>query len=244
MGGNLPHNWIILNKQNVPVLIIFFFGKRFEVLHRFIRIAGKGGGGEPKNSGFTAKAPSMPLHEAVLTGNEKAVKRHIDANSDLSEKDAFGSTALHAAAALGKTEIAALLIAAGVDVNAKDAYGSTPLNVAATFGNTAIAKSLIEGGADLGAVSGDGSTALHTAAFFGRTEIVRALLDAGVELNIKNNYGATPLANVSAPFDQMKPIYDQVSKDLGPLGLKLDYDELKAARPVIAQMLKDYAHER
>ncbi len=128
-------------------------------------------------------------------------------------------------------------IAAGSDLNKLDDYGSGPLNVAATFDRTEAALRLIKGGADLNAKSGDGSTPLHTAAFFGRTEIVEALLTAGVDTSLRNNYGSTALESVIAPFDQVKMIYDQLSRDLGPFGLKLDYDKLEASRPVIAEMI-------
>jgi hypothetical protein len=37
----------------------------------------------------------------------------------------------------------------------------------------------------------------------------------------------------------VKPIYDQISRDLGALGLKLDYDRLEKTRPVVAKMLED-----
>jgi methionine synthase I (cobalamin-dependent) len=131
-------------------------------------------------------------------------------------------------------------IAAGSDLNVKDDYGSTPLNIAVTFEKTEIAKLLIDAGADLSIQSADGSTALHTASFLGRTELVEALLKAGADTEAQNSFGSTPLASIEVPFEQAKPIYDQLSKDLGPLGFKLDYDELENARPVIAEMIKTY----
>ena len=129
-------------------------------------------------------------------------------------------------------------IAAGSNLNKKDQYGSTPLTVAATFGRTELARLLIEGGADLTATSADGSTPLHTAAFFCRTEIVKMLLDAGSDKSIKNSYGSTAFESVAGPFEQVKPIYEQLNKDMGPFGLKLNYEELEATRPIIAEMLK------
>ena len=129
-------------------------------------------------------------------------------------------------------------IKAGTDLNAKDAYGSTPLIIAATFGKTEVAKALIEAGADVNITNNDGGTALHSAAFLCRTEIVRTLLDNGIDKNIKNNFGSTALESVLAPFDVVKGIYDQFSKDLGPLGLKLDYEQIEKTRPVIAEMLQ------
>lgn len=129
-------------------------------------------------------------------------------------------------------------IAAGSDLNKKDAYGSTALIIATTFGKTDVAKALIEAGAKLNITNNDGSTALHTAAFLCRTEIVKALLDNGADKSILNNYGSTALASVSDSFEKVRPIYDQFGKDLGPFGLKLDFDHLEATRPVIAKMLQ------
>lgn len=154
----------------------------------------------------TTKAPAVGIHEAAFMGNESALRQHIDAASDLNEKDQ---------------------------------YGSTPLIIATTFNKTEIALLLIEAGADLSVTGNDGSTALHTAAFLCRTEIVEALLSKGADKTTKNNYGSTALESISTPFETVKPIYDQLSKDLGPLGFKLDYDYLESTRPLIADMLSE-----
>ncbi len=129
-------------------------------------------------------------------------------------------------------------IAAKTDLNQKDGFGSAPLTIAATFGKTEVAKALIEAGADLNITSADGSAPLHTASFFGYTEIVKQLLAKKADLSIRNSFGATALESVSVPFDQVKAVYDQVGKDLGPLGLKLNYAKIEAARPVIADMIR------
>ena len=84
----------------------------------------------------------------------------------------------------------------------------------------------------------EGSTPLHTAAFLCRTEIVRMLLDHGADKTLRNVYGSTPLESVAGPFEEVKGIYDVFSRDLGPLGLKLDYRYLEETRPVIADMLR------
>jgi len=130
-------------------------------------------------------------------------------------------------------------IKAGTDLNAKDAYGSTPLIIAATFGKTEVAKALIDAGADVNITNNDGGTALHSAAFLCRTEIVEALLNSGVDISIRNNFGSTALESVLAPFDVVRSIYEQFSKDLGPLGLKLDYEQIEKTRLVIAKMIQN-----
>ena len=145
---------------------------------------------------------------------------------------------IHAAAFMGNLEAIQQHIKAGSDLNEKDEYGSSPLTIAATFGKTEVARALIEAGADMNCRSNDGSTPLHTAAFFCRIEIVEALLNKGADKNLRNNYGSTALESISGPFDNVKGIYDQISKDLGPLGFKLDYEHVKETRPRIAEMLR------
>ena len=139
---------------------------------------------------------------------------------------------------LGNLKTVEQHISAGSDLNKKDDYGSTPLMIAATFGKTDVAKALISGGANLNLKAADGSTALHTAAFFCRTEIVEALINAKADKNVKNNYGSTALESVLAPFETVKPIYEQLNKDLGPFGLKLNYEQLEKTRPIVANLLK------
>lgn len=145
---------------------------------------------------------------------------------------------IHMAALMGDVKAIHQHILAGSDLNKKDEYGSTPLIIAATFGKTDVARALVEAGADVNRPNNEGSTPLHIATFFCRPEIVKILLDHGADKNLKNNFGSTALESITVPFDSVRSIYDQFSKDLGPLGLKLDYKYIKATRPKIAEMLK------
>ncbi len=158
-----------------------------------------------QKTGDSPDSPKMTIHEAAFLGNVASMKKHIEAKSDLDQKDAYGSSPLTIATIFNKPEIAKLLIDAGADVNIKSADGSTPL---------------------------------HSAAFFCRTDIVEILLAKGADTDARNNYGSTALESISAPFQDVKPFYDQISKDLGPLGLKLDYQQIEETRPVIAEMIK------
>jgi hypothetical protein len=116
--------------------------------------------------------------------------------------------------------------------------GSSPLITATAFGQTEAAKALIDAGADVNFKNNEGSTALHTAAVFCRTEIVKALLDNGADKDVRNNAGRTALDAVEGPFEDIKPIYDQLRAALGPLGIELDYEHIKMTRPKIAEMLR------
>lgn len=130
-------------------------------------------------------------------------------------------------------------ISAGSDLNEKDPFGgSSPLITAAVFNKPEMAKLLIDAGADINFQNNDGSTALISAAFFGRPEIVKMLLDKGADKTIKNKYNTTALDNVTAPFADVKDVYDVMGNMLAPMGLKLDYAYLEKIRPEIAQMLK------
>lgn len=146
---------------------------------------------------------------------------------------------IHTATFLGDLEAIHQHIKAGSNLDERDpSAGSSPLISAAVFGKTEVARALIEAGADVNLRNNEGSTALHTAAFLCRTEIVEMLLDNGADKNIKNNFGSTALESIAVPFNNVKGIYDQFSKDLGPLGFKLDYEHVKETRPRIAEMLR------
>ena len=167
----------------------------------------KAGENDPSSvSEKEVKTPNIDIHSATLLGDLDAIQQHIQAGSDLDEKE--------------------------------PTLGSTPLISAAVFGKTEIAKALIEGGADVNLQNNDGSTALHSAAFLCRLEIVEMLLENGADKELLSNFGSTALQSVSPPFADVKYIYEQFSKDLGPLGFKLDYAYVEETRPIIAGMLR------
>lgn len=146
---------------------------------------------------------------------------------------------LHTAVITANQEAVQQHIKAGSNLDEKDPFGgSSPLITAALFGRTEIAKDLIDAGAKINFTNNEGSTALHTAAFFCETETVKLLLENGADKTIKNKYGATALESVSAPYSEVKSIYEMMQKSLAPMGLKLDFQEIEETRPVVAEMLK------
>lgn len=151
---------------------------------------------------------------------------------------------IHTAAMTGDVAAMKKFIDAKSDLNEKDPYGATPLSITATFNQPEITKILLEAGADVNTQVADGSTALHVAAFFGREDIVQMILSSGVDTRIRNSFGVTAYESIQGPFESVKMIYDQLAKDLGPLGLKLDYDQIKASRPVISQMIATHQNAR
>ena len=147
---------------------------------------------------------------------------------------------LHEAVLKGNLEAVQQHIAAGSDLDEKDPEsGASPLITAAVFGEVEVAKALIAAGADVNhRQTSDGGTPLHTAAFLCHSEIVEDLLNNGANKNARNNNGHTALESVAGPFDEVMWVYVLLEEVLGPMGLKLDYKRIEAARPKIAEMLR------
>ena len=71
--------------------------------------------------------PEMDIHTAIMSDNLEIVKQHIEAGTDINQKDALsGSTPLISAAMFGKTDIAKALIDAGADLTLKIMMGLQP----------------------------------------------------------------------------------------------------------------------
>ncbi|EDP70856.1 ankyrin repeat domain protein [Flavobacteriales bacterium ALC-1] len=108
---------------------------------------------ETKNTTAISKqkiaTPSVDIHAAVLTGNLEAVKQHIEAGTDINQKEAMsGSTPLMSAATFNKPKIAKVLINANADLSIKNNDGGTALHTAAFFGRLEIVQLLIDAKAD------------------------------------------------------------------------------------------------
>ena len=197
-----------------------------------------------QKSNFRSVFNTLLLAAMILTvsscGSKQEKASTEDERAQASQKNVKPPNIdIHAATLLGDLNAIKQHIVAGTDLNDQEpAVGSTPLISAAVFGKTEIAKTLIEAGADVNLKNNEGSTALHSAAFLCRLEIVEMLLTNGADKALLNNYGSTAQQSVMAPFADVKFIYDQFSKDLGPLGLKLDYAYVEATRPKIAALLQ------
>ncbi len=124
------------------------------------------GCGQQENSASqtASKPPGVSIHLAALQGNIDAVRQHIKADSDLNEKDAYGSSPLIIAATFGKTEVAKALIDGGADLKITNNEGSTPLHVAAFFCRTEIVRALLDKGVDKNAKNNYGRIALESVA--------------------------------------------------------------------------------
>jgi len=166
-------------------------------------------------------------------------------SSPVPEKPEVPQQDLFTAVLMGDYEAVVQHIKAGTDINQVEPDGgSTPLITAIVFGKTDISRALIDAGANLEIRNNEGSTAVLVAALFCRTETLKILLEAGADPSVTNNYGSTALQTVEIPFESIKTVYDEISRGLGPLGLKLDYRRLEDERPVIADILRTHSNNQ
>lgn len=174
-------------------------------------------------------------------GNEGNSVVNTGTISDTYTNTEVPSIGLHEAVITGDIDAILQHIKVGSNLNEKEStVGSSPLITASTFGQTEIALALIDGGADVNFINSEGSTPLHAAAFFCQTEIVEALIKNGVDKTIRNNAGSTALDSVIGPFEEVKAIYDYFERTFSPMGMKLDKEEIRMTRPLIAELLKNY----
>ncbi len=108
--------------------------------------------GEASNTTETKSivaAPKIDIQTAIMSDNLEAVKLHIEAGTDINQKEAMSSsTPLSTAATFGKTAIVKALIDANADLNITNNDGATALHNAAFFCQLEIVQLLIDAKAD------------------------------------------------------------------------------------------------
>ena len=149
------------------------------------------------------------------------------------------NTDLWTAAREGNLKELQRLLDAGAKVNTQQpGIGLTALNVAAIYGQTKAARFLINNGADVAISNADGNTALHIASFFAHSDLVRLLLTKDASTTAKSLRGETPIDVVSAEWS---PEVEGRYNTIGNLvGIELDLERIKAARPKIAELLRQH----
>ncbi len=179
-------------------------------------------------------APDISILEAVKEGNIETVKQHLDAGTDIDEKDnLWGQRPLHQAIADGHAEIARLLIESGANVNATNNFNTTPLMLAADKSES-IVKLLIAKGANVNAKGTMNSTALHSAAGSGNKIVAELLIANGADVNAKEMGFETPLDSAEELAGDETPEVLAAKKEVATLlrkhgGVKGLEDALKKA---------------
>jgi len=133
-------------------------------------------------AGLSAAGNSLPLIDAVRSGNVASVRALLKQRVDVNDATADGTTALHWAVQANANELAQLLITAGAKANAANRYGVTPLTLAATNGNAVLTEALLKAGANPNLTVGEGETILMTAARVGNVDTIKALVAHGADV--------------------------------------------------------------
>lgn len=111
----------------------------------------------------TVEKPAIDIHTAIISGNLEAVKQHMEAGTDINQKEAMsGSTPLMSAVTFNKPEIVKALIDAHADLSIKNNDGATALHTAAFFGRIEIVQMLIDAKADKTIKNNFGATPRET----------------------------------------------------------------------------------
>ena len=103
--------------------------------------------------------PDISIHEAAENGDIEAIKKHLDAGTDVNKKNNDGSTPLFNAVIFEYTsgDSAKFLIENGADVNTRNDQGTTSLHISNI---TEMLELLIANGAAINSINEDGKTPL------------------------------------------------------------------------------------
>lgn len=138
-------------------------------------------------STFTACAT---LPDLAREGDLEGIKKRLDKNTDVNERDKSANSALHVAADLGNLELMKLLIARGADVNAGNFDRETPLFYAA---DAEAVDLLFDSGADPGWLDDNKRNACFNPASVNRVDALQALIDRGVDFDLPDSNSQSPL---------------------------------------------------
>ena len=120
------------------------------------------------------------LEDSILRGDVEAVRRALEAGTDVDVRNAQGQSALMLAAHRGDLALVELLLARRADPDQRAKYGLSALMLAVVGGHEAVARALARAGADLrivgsGAPGFAGKSAADLAAERGLQELAELL---------------------------------------------------------------------
>jgi ankyrin repeat protein len=136
---------------------------------------------------------TTPLHWAVRSDNQAAVRQLLATGANVNAANRYGVTPLSLAAANANASIVELLLKAGADPNASLPEGKTILMTAARTGNPEVVSMLVARGANVNAhETARGETALMWAAAENHPQAAKVLIEHGAELDARSNTLAFP----------------------------------------------------
>jgi ankyrin repeat protein len=123
--------------------------------------------------------------DAMMRGDQAAVRRLVQQKADVNAAQIDGATALHWAVYRDDVATARLLLAAGAKVDVQNREGVTPLYMAAVYGRPAMIGALLKAGANAKQQGPSGETLVMLSARSGNPAAIRLLLEAGADVNAR-----------------------------------------------------------
>src|SRR6476620_3862903 len=123
--------------------------------------------------------------EAVMRGDQTALRRLLQQKADVNAAQVDGATALHWAVYRDDVAAARLLLSAGASVDVQNREGITPLYMAAVYGHPALIELFLKVGANAKQAGPSGETLVMLSARSGSPDAIRLLLEAGADVDAK-----------------------------------------------------------
>ena len=136
-------------------------------------------------SSATFAAVSADVADAVMRGDQAALRKLLQQKADVNAPQIDGATALHWAVYRDDLEAARLLTGAGAKPDAANREGITPLYLASVYGKTLMIETLLEARSDAKQKGPHGETLVMLAARSGNPDAIKLLLQAGADVNAK-----------------------------------------------------------
>ena len=112
------------------------------------------------------------LEKIVYDNDLEALKKEIEAGTDVNLQNKYGWTPLHITIRRDRRDMVEYLLAQGADINKVDGVGWTPLMEAVMDDMTELCGYLVEKGADVTIANDRGATAPMLVQKFGRQSMV------------------------------------------------------------------------
>jgi ankyrin repeat protein len=123
--------------------------------------------------------------DAVMRGDQAALRRLVQQKADVNAAQVDGATALHWAVYRDDLAAVRLLLSAGAQVDVQNSEGITPLYMAAMYGHTPMIEAFLKAGANARQQGPSGETLVMLGARSGNPSVIRLLLEAGADVNAK-----------------------------------------------------------
>jgi ankyrin repeat protein len=130
-------------------------------------------------------AGSADVADAVMRGDQAALRKLLQQKADVNAAQIDGATALHWAVYRDELDTVRLLVKAGATAEAANREGITPLYLASVYGKAAMMETLLKGGANAKQKGPHGETLVMLAARSGNPDAIKLLLHAEADVNAK-----------------------------------------------------------